>query len=185
MYQAKTRELKQKFDQVIGKLEEDFGNVRTGRASTALVENILVTYYGSTTPLKQMASLSTPDASQIVIQPWDKNALGDIELAIKNSDLSLSPTNDGNVVRIVLPAMTQERREEIVRTLQRKGEEARVALRNVRSEIWEDIQHMEKSSKITEDDKYSAEKELNDQINEYNKKVQTLVDSKEKEVRSI
>lgn len=185
MYQSKVRELKQKFEQVISKINEDFGNVRTGRASTALVENIMVTYYGSTTPLKQMASLSTPDASQIVIQPWDRNALGDIELAIKNSDLSLSPVNDGNFIRIILPAMTLERREEIVRTLQRKGEEARVALRNVRGEVWEEIQQMEKSAKITEDDKYSAEKEINDLIDGYNKKILSLVDSKEKEVRSI
>lgn len=185
MYQGKVKELKQKFEQVIEKLSSDFGNVRTGRSSTAIVENIMVSYYGSTTPLKQMASLSTPDATQIVIQPWDKNALGDIELAIKNADLSLSPTNDGSVVRIVLPAMTQDRREEVVRTLQKKGEEARVALRNVRSEAWEDIQRMEKRSAITEDDKYSAEKEINDLINEYNKKIQAVVDNKEKEVRSI
>lgn len=185
MYQDKIKELKQEFEQVIEKLSSDFSNVRTGRASTAIVENIMVSYYGSTTPLKQMASLSTPDATQIVIQPWDKNALGDIELAIKNSDLSLSPTNDGSVIRIVLPAMTQERREEIVKTLQKKGEEARVAARNVRSEIWEDIQRMEKRSEITEDDKYSAEKEINDLINEYNKKIQAIVDNKEKEVRSI
>jgi len=185
MYQSKIRELKQKFEQIIDKLNKDFGNVRTGRASTALVENMMVAYYGSTIPLKQMASLSTPDPSQIVIQPWDRNALGDIELAVKNSDLSLSPTNDGNVIRIILPAMTQERREDIIRTVQKKGEEARVALRNVRGEVWEEIQQMEKLSKITEDDRYLAEKEINDLIDEYNKKIQNLVENKEKEVRSI
>ncbi len=185
MYSDKIKELKTKFDQVILRLGEDFANIRTGRASAALVENIVVSYYGSSTPLKQMASIATPDASQIIIQPWDKNALGDIELAIKNSDLSLSPVNDGNVVRIVLPPMTQERREEIIKTLEKKGEEARVALRNVRGEIWEEIKRREKESKITEDDRYSAEKEINDIIDKYNKKVQELVDNKEREIRSI
>lgn len=185
MYQAKLKELKSKFDQVISKLDEDFQNIRTGRASTSLVENIMVTYYGTTAPLKQMASLSTPDSSQIVVQPWDKNSLGDIELAIKNSDLNLSPVNNGNVVMIVLPPMTQERRAEIAETLEKKGEEARIALRNVRGEIWDEIKRMEKRSQITEDDRYSAEEEINKTISDYNKKVQNLVDRKKEEVRSI
>jgi len=185
MYESKVRKLKEQFEQVLDKLSTDFSNVRTGRAATALVENIMVTYYGSTAPLKQMASLSTPDASQIIVQPWDKNSLGDIELAIKNSDLGVLPTNDGNVIRIVLPAMTQERREEIVRTLRKKGEEARVALRNVRGEIWEEIKGMEEKSQLTEDDRYAAEKEINRLIDEYNNKVQGLIDNKERQVRSI
>lgn len=185
MYQARIKELKLKFDQVINKLDEDFQNIRTGRASASLVDNIMVTYYGTTAPLKQMASISIPDSSHIVIQPWDKNALGDIELAIRNSDLSLSPVNDGNVVRITLPPMTQERREEIVKTLEKKGEEARIALRNIRGEVWDDIKRMEKESKITEDDRYSAEEEINSIINDYNKRVQDVIDRKKKEVRAV
>jgi len=185
MYQQEIRNLKTKFEQVIQKLKEDFATIRTGRASTGLVENVMVTYYGSTMPLKQMATLSTPDASQIVIQPWDKNALGDIELAIRNSDLNLSPTNDGNVVRVSLPPMTEERREELVRNIHRKGEEGRIALRSVRGETWEKIKKLEKNGKITEDDRYSAEKELNEIIDEFNKKIEAQIVEKEKELRLI
>jgi ribosome recycling factor len=185
VYQQAIRDLKIKFEQIIQKLREDFATIRTGRASTGLVENVLVTYYGSTLPLKQMATLSTPDASQIIIQPWDKNALGDIELAIRNSDLNLSPTNDGNVVRVSLPPMTEERREELVRNIHRKGEEGRIALRSVRGEAWEKIKKLEKDGKVTEDDRYAAEKELNELIDDYNKKIEAQIVEKEKELRSI
>jgi len=161
MYAQEIRTLKLKFDQIIDKLSEDFGTVRTGRASASLIENVMVTYYGSTVPLKQMASLSTPDASLIVVQPWDKGSLGDIELAIRNSNLGLSPTNDGAVVRVSLPPLTEERRNELVRTISKKGEEGRIALRNVRGETWETIKKMEKDGTLTEDDRYGAEEELN------------------------
>lgn len=185
MYQQEIKILKQKFDQIASRLSEDLATVRTGRASTSLVENIAVSYYGSTAPLKQMATLSTPDPSQIVIQPWDKNSLGDIELAIRNSDLNLSPVNDGNAVRVVLPPMTQERRDELIRNIHRKGEEARVALRSVRQDSWEKVKKMEKDKKITEDDRYAAEKELNELIDSYNQKVEEAIVNKEKELRSI
>jgi ribosome recycling factor len=185
MYQTEMKILRQKFEQVIDKLKEDFKGIRTGRASSGLVENIIVSYYGQNTPLKQMANITTPDAALIQIQPWDKNSLGDIELAIRNSDLNLSPTNDGNVVRISLPPMTQERREELVRNISKKGEEARIALRNVRGETWEQIQKMQKSGSITEDDKYSAEEELNKTINDYNKIIETVLKEKETEIKSI
>jgi ribosome recycling factor len=185
MYQTEMKILRQKFDQVIDKLSEDFKGIRTGRASSGLVENIIVTYYGQNTPLKQMANITTPDAALIQIQPWDKNSLGDIELAISNSDLNLSPTNDGNVIRISLPPMTQERREELVRNISKKAEEARIALRNVRGEAWEQIQKMQKAGTLTEDDKYSAEEELNKTINDYNKKIETVFKEKETEIRSI
>jgi len=185
MYQTEMKILRQKFEQIIDKLKEDFKGIRTGRSSTGLVENIVVSYYGANTSLKQMANINTPDASQIVIQPWDKNALGDIELAIRNSDLNLSPSNDGNIIRIVLPPMTQERREELIRNISKKAEEARIALRNVRSETWESIQKMEKAGSLTEDDRYTAEEELNKTINDYNKKVEEVLNEKETEIKSI
>jgi ribosome recycling factor len=185
MYQQEIKALKGKFDQVIEKLKENFAGIRAGRASTGLVENIPVTYYGSTAPLKQMATLTTPDATQIIIQPWDKNALGDIELAIRNSDLGLAPVNDGHLIRIVLPPMTQERREELAKNIARKGEEARVALRAARADTWEKIKKMEKDSKITEDDRYAAEKELNEIIDDYNKKIEGLIVEKEKELKTV
>ena len=185
MYQTEMKILRQKFEQVIEKLTDDFKGIRTGRASSGLVENIIVSYYGQNTPLKQMANITTPDAALIVIQPWDKNALGDIELAIRNSELNLSPTNDGSVIRIALPPMTQERREELIRNISRKTEEARIALRNVRGETWEQIQKMQKTGDLTEDDRYSAEEELNKAINDYNKKIETVLKEKENEIRSI
>lgn len=185
MYSQELKAMKAKFEQVIEKLQEDFKNIRTGRASTGLVENIQISYYGSTTPLKQMANLSTPDATQILIQPWDRNSLADIETAIRSSDLGLSPVNDGNAVRVVLPPMTQERREELTRNVSRKGEEARIALRNVRGETWDRIKKMEKNGELTEDDRYSAEKELNEIIDGFNKKVEDIIKEKEQEIKSI
>ena len=185
MYQTELKSMKAKFEQVIDKLQEDFKNIRTGRANTGLVENIPVSYYGSTTPLKQMATLSTPDASSILIQPWDKNALADIELAVRNSELGLSPVNDGNGVRVIIPPMTQERREELIRNVSRKGEEARIALRNVRQDTWDRVKRMEKDGDLTEDDRYSAEKELNEVIDGYNKKIEETIKEKEKEISSI
>jgi len=185
MYKNEIKSLKEKFGQVVDKLSEDFANIRTGRATTGLVENIMVTYYGQTTPLKQMATLTTPDAALIQIQPWDKNALGDIELAIRNSDTGLSPSNDGSNIRVSLPPMTQDRRDELIRSISRKGEEARIALRNVRQETWDRIKRMEKNSELTEDDRYGAEKELNDLINDYNKKIEDILAEKEKQLRSI
>jgi ribosome recycling factor len=185
MYDKEIRDLKSKFEKIIGKLKEDFAAIRTGRASAGLVENIMVSYYGSTQPLKQMATLTTPDPTQIVIQPWDKNALGDIELAVRNSQTGLSASSDGNVVRVSIPPMTQEHREELIRNIARKGEEARIALRSVRGETWEAIKKMEKTGDVTEDDRYSAEKELNDLINDYNKTVQQTVEQKEKDLRAI
>ena len=185
MYQTEMKIMKHKFEQVLAKLQEDFKGIRTGRASTGLVENIIVSYYGQSTPLKQMANLATPDASLITIQPWDKNALGDIELAIRNSELNLSPVNDGNVVRISLPPMTEERRIELIRSISKKAEEARIALRNVRQDAWDQIQKMQKESKITEDDKYTAEEEINKFISDYNKKIEETLKDKEKEIKSI
>ena len=185
MYDRKIKQLKEKFDQIALKLKEDFASIRAGGASVSLVENIRVTYYGSTAALKQMASLTAPDASRILIQPWDKNALGDIELAIRNSDLGLEPTNDGNIVRISLPPITEERRRELTRNIRRKGEEARIALRSVRKECWEEIKKLEKAGDITEDDRYAAEKELNSVIDEYNQKIERAVSEKEGDLKSL
>ena len=185
MYEKEIGGLKKHFDDVIARLNEDFANVRTGRASASLIENIPVTYYGTTTPLKQMATLSVPDATQILVQPWDKESLGDIELAIKNSQVNLSSVNDGRTIRVQLPPMTQERREELIRLIHRKGEEGRIALRGSRQEIWDKIKRMEKDGSITEDDRYGAEKELNKLIEDYNKKIEDLVSNKERELRVV
>jgi len=185
MYQAIIRNLEPKMQEVIDKLSANFRALRTGKANSALVENIAVNYYGTKTPLKQMAQISVPDPNLIVIQPWDANSLGDIELAIRNSEIGLNPTNDGRVIRLTLPPMTAEGREELVKMLHQTAEECRVALRNLREESWKEIKKLEGSKQITEDDRYSAEKELNVIIDEHNRKINDLVTSKEKEIRTV
>jgi len=172
-------------EEVVAKLKEDLMTIRTGKASASLVDNIVVSYYGSSTPLKQMAQISTPESTLIVVQPWDTSSLGDIETALRNANLGFGVTSDGRVVRISLPPLTQERRTEFVKLTHQKAEAARIVMRNLREEAWKEIQADEKAGTLTEDDKYQGEKDLNKEISEYNKKVQDLVEAKEKELMTI
>jgi len=185
MFQKIVSQLKSKMQEVIDKLQENFRGIRTGKASSALVENIAVSYYGSKVPLKQMANITTPDASLIVIQPYDANSLGDIELAIQNSDIGINPSSDGRSIRLSLPPMTAERREELVKMIHKAAEETRIVLRNLREEAWREVKQLETQKQITEDDRYSAEKELNKIIEEFNHKINELIETKEKEIRAI
>ena len=150
-----------------------------------MVEDISVSFYGTTLPLKQMASVSTPSPTLIVIKPWDKNALGDIELAIRNSGLSLNPTNDGTLIRISLPALSEERRKELVKIIKDKGEEVKIAIRLIRQEAWQKVVKAEREHKISEDERYKGEEELNKLIEECNKKIDEIIDQKEAEIMRI
>lgn len=185
MYQTIIHNLRPKMQEVIDKLSENFRSLRTGKANAALVENIAVSYYGTKMPLKQMAQISVPDANLIVIQPWDANSLGDIELAIRNSEIGASPVNDGRLIRLTLAPMTAERREELVKVLHKTAEECRVFLRNLREDSWKEIKKIETAKQITEDDRYRAEKDLNNLIEDFNKKISELIESKEKEIRTV
>ena len=185
MFQKIINQLKPKMQEVIDKLGDTFRGIRTGRASSALVENIAVSYYGSKVPLKQMANITTPDASLIVIQPYDVNSLGDIELAIQNSDIGINPSSDGRAIRLSLPPMTAERREELVKMIHKTAEESRIVLRNLREEAWREVKQLESQKQITEDDRYQAEKELNKLIEDFNRKINDLIETKEKEIRTI
>lgn len=185
MYQSLIRNLRPKMDEVIEKLSENFRSLRTGQANSALVENILVDYYGTKAPLKQMANISIPDPATIAIQPWDVNSLGDIEMALRNSEIGLNPSSDGRVIRLSLPPMTAERREELVKMLHKTAEECRVAIRSLRENTWKEVKNLESQKQITEDDRYSAEKELNKIIDDYNLKINKLLEDKEKEVRTV
>ncbi len=185
MLQPILNRLRPKMDEVIQKLKEDLQTVRTGKASVALVDNIFVSYYGAQTPLKQMAQVNTPDANLIVIQPWDINSLGDIEIALRNADLGFGVTNDGRVVRISLPPMTEERRMEFIKLIHQKAEAVRITLRNLREEAWREVQRLEKAGSLTEDDRYQGEKDLNKLIEDFNKKIQELIEAKEKELKTI
>ena len=172
-------------DKTYETLDRNLARLRTGRASTALVENLLVEYYGSKSPLKQIASISTPEPRTIMISPWDKNNLVNIEKAIKESQLNLQPNNDGQVVRINIPQLTEERRRDLTRVLNQKAEEAKISVRKIREEAWEEIQESEKSGQISEDDKFSGKESLQEVINEYNEKIQALRDVKEKDIMTI
>jgi len=185
MLQPILNKLRPKMDEVALKLTEDLQTVRTGKASASLIDNITVSYYGTQTPLKQMAQISTPDASLITVQPWDVNSLGDIEIALRNANLGFGITNDGRVVRVSLPPMTEERRLEFVKLIHQKAEAARIVLRNLREESWREIQKAEKGGDLTEDDRYQGEKELNKMIEDYNKKILELIEGKEKELKTI
>lgn len=185
MIQQIINQIKPKMQEIMTKLEDEFVNIRTGRATTSLVENVKVSYYGTETPLKQMANLTTPDSNSILITPWDQNSLGDIENAIRNSDIGLSPTNDGRSIRIVLPPLTEERRKELTKVVGKVAEEARVALRNIRQDAWNEIKKLEKDGKATEDDLYASEKDLNKMIDDFNKNIEDISDKKTEELMKI
>lgn len=176
---------KPQMQEAIDKLAESLKTIHTGRASTLLVEDIMVSHYGATMTLKQVATIATPEATLIMITPWDKAAMGPIEKAIRESGRNLNPSNDGTSIRIALPPMSQERREELVKLVSKMAEETRVALRNIRKEAWETVQNQVKASELTEDDKYDGERDLNKMIDDFNAKVAELVTAKEKEIRTV
>jgi len=179
------KEAENKMREALIHLSEELKKIRTGRAHTSLVEDIRVSYYGSTMAMREVATLSAPEPGLIQIKPFDRSAINDIETAIRNADLGLNPMNDGTFVRIALPALTQERRSELAKNVKKTGDGAKVTLRTVRGEAWETVQKMVKSSELTEDDKYSGEKRLNDLIDKMNAEVDKIVSEKEKEVMSL
>lgn len=185
MYKDMLKDMKLKADEVIERLQEEFKNIHTGRASSALVESISVNYYGQKQPLKQMANITIPESNQILITPWDTNSLGDIENAVRNSELGFNPVNDGKNIRITLPPLTEERRNEFASLVSKLSEESRVAIRTLREDVWKEVNKMEKNSDLTEDDKYKAEEELNKIVKQYNDKVEEMSDKKEKELKTV
>ncbi len=165
--------------------EEKIRGLKLGRATTALVEDLIVDHYNSRLPIKQLASIRTPDAETIVIEPWDRGALVPIGSAIEESDLSLQPINDGRMIRISLPPMSAERRQEAVKILRLRAEESRIAGRNEREEIWKAIVAAEKSGQLTEDDRFQAEKLLNEAIGQFNRLIDERLKTKEAEILEL
>lgn len=179
------KEAENRMSQTIFRLGEELKKVRTGRAQSSLVENIKVAYYGTETPLRELALITIPKASLIQIKPFDRNSIGDIELAIRNADLGINPINDGNFIRVALPPMTEERRIELVKQIKKIGEETKVSLRNIRGESWAKVQNLIKNDQATEDDKYQSQEELNKLIEKENSKVENIILEKEKEIMKI
>jgi ribosome recycling factor len=141
-------------------LRRELATIRTGRANPGIIEHLSVDYYGSPTPLQQLASISVPDARQLVVQPYDRSALGSIEKAIRQSDLGFNPTNDGNLVRINIPQLTEERRRDLVKLVHRRVEEAKVAIRNIRREVNDQIRKLKKDKELSEDEEKRAQEQL-------------------------
>ncbi len=162
--------------------KQQLSKIRTGRASANLVDNVKVDYYGSMTPISQVANISAPDARTIIIQPWDRGTLLAIEKAIQQADLGFNPMNDGNVIRIPVPPLTEERRKEFVKLAKKYAEEGKIAIRNIRRDQIELIRKSEKEKKITEDDKISGEEEIQKITDEFIKKIDALASQKEKEL---
>jgi ribosome recycling factor len=169
----------------MGVLHEELGAIRTGRATPALLNRINVDYYGSTVPLNQLASFSVPEPRMLVIQPFDKNAIGAMERAIQSSDLGLTPSNDGNVIRLSFPPLTEERRKELVRVVHDRAEAGRVAVRNVRRHHKDELEKLEREHTISEDELRRAEKELQKLTDQYVAEVDQVLAAKEKELSEV
>lgn len=176
---------KEEFEKSLEYLKKELSSIRTGRANPALVENILVQSYGTKSPLNQLASITIPEARTILIQPWDKNITKDIEKAIAESEIGISPVVEGDHIRLTIPPLTEESRQSFVKLINEKSEKARVAIRQVRDKIKEEILKKEKNKEITEDDKYDLIKDLDEMTREYNDKIKELAQGKEEEVMSL
>ncbi len=178
-------DFKPDFKAVIDFLKSDIAGLRTGRASTAMVENILVEAYGTKQPLKASASIIVSDAKTLTIDPWDKSLLGAVEKGIRESSLGINPMNDGRIIRLSLPELTSERRQELVKVLNQKLEQARISIRKVREEVRELIAAEEKDKAISEDDKFRLQDEVEKMVKEFNEEVKAVGDAKESEITTV
>ena len=178
-------EFSKKMDKTLVHLAEEFDAVRAGRANPKVLDRITVEYYGSETPLNGVATISSPDARTLVIQPWDTSLLKEIQKAILSSELGINPQNDGKVIRLIFPQLTEERRKELTKQVKKYAEDAKVAMRNVRRDGMDYVKKLKKDSQITEDDQKKAEKDLQDMLDKFIKKVDDALAAKEKELMAI
>jgi ribosome recycling factor len=185
MYQEIIQKREEDFQKTLEHFEVALGQLRTGRANSAMVENLSVDYYGAKSPLKQVASINVPEARLIVISPWDKDQLVNIEKAIRESQLNLNPNNDGQVIRINIPPLNEERRKDLVKVLNKEAEDARVSVRKIREEIWSEIQKMEKDGKIGEDDKFAGKDKLQEVVDKHNSEIEEIREKKEAEIMTV
>ncbi|MFA7244607.1 MAG: ribosome recycling factor [Candidatus Magasanikbacteria bacterium] len=173
------------FDKAIEFLKQDISNLRTGRATPALVEDISVEAYGTRQPLKAVASISVADAKTINVEPWDKSLTLAVETAIRNSDIGINPVNDGKLIRLPLPELNAERRQELIKVLHKKLEQSRISLRKIREDVRTEIDKLEKAKAISEDDKFIEQEDLEKIVKDYNDKVKEIGEEKEREITTI
>ena len=182
---ADLKEFQRKMEKTLDVLASDFAAVRAGRANAQVLVRITVEYYGQPSPINQVGTVSSPDPRTLVIQPWDGSLLKKIEKAIQTSDLGINPQNDGRVIRLVFPQLTEERRRELTKQVKKYGEDAKVAVRNIRRDAMDYVKALKKKSEITEDDQKKAEKDLQDLTDKYIKKVDEACAVKEKELMEL
>lgn len=185
MIEQNIKELIPKLEKAVDFLDSELATIHTGRASTSLVDTVLVDAYGSKSEIKQLANISIPEARQILIQPWDRTIVSVIEKAIREADMGFNPVNTGDQIRIHIPELTQERRTEFVKIAKEKAEEAKVAIRNARQESINAIKKAKNDGQIGEDEMYRGESEVQKEIDKYNKKVEEILSAKEKELMEI
>jgi ribosome recycling factor len=185
MKDAIFKELDENMEKAIQSMEKSFNKVRTGRASVSLLDGIKVEYYGASTPLSQVASLSVPESRLILISPWDVSAITAIERAIQKSDLGLMPTNDGKLIRLAIPQLTEERRKELVKVVRKAAEECRIKLRNARRDANDRFKSLKKSNDISEDEMFTQQEEVKKLMDKAIVKTDALLTDKEKEIMQI
>jgi ribosome recycling factor len=185
MEQELKRKTTDRMARAIEALKKEFGSIRTGRASLSLLDEIMVNYYETSTPLQQIASLSIPESRQMAIQPWDPKVIPEVEKAILKSDLGLTPMNDGKIIRINIPPLTEERRKQLVKTVKKKAEEAKVAVRNIRRDANEELKKLEKEKHISEDVVKKSQDEIQKITDSYITKVDEVLANKEKEIMEV
>jgi len=184
MPQSVKKQAEDRMEKAIGSLKRDLATLRAGRATPALLDRVQVEYYGAMTPVNQLANVSTPDTRTLIIQPWDKTSMGAIEKAIMKSDLGLTPANDGSIIRLVIPPLTEERRAELVKLTRKNGEEAKVAIRNIRRDANDDIKKLEKAG-ISEDESRRHQDDVQKFTDKFIAEVDKLLAAKEKEIMEV
>lgn len=182
---AQYKQIEERMTKTMDALDREFKTIRAGRASISILDRVNVDYYGVATPIQQLATVATPDARTLTIQPWDKATMKLINKAIQTSDIGINPTDDGSVIRLVFPAPTEERRKELCKKVAKMGEEAKVALRNIRRDAVEKFKAQKKSNELSEDDLKDAEKDVQELTDKFGKMVEKSVKDKEQEVLSL
>lgn len=179
------KDVEDKMNKAIGVLREELAGLRAGRANPAILDRIVVDYYGVPTPINQLGSISVPEARVIIVQPWDAKILKDIEKAIQKSDIGINPNNDGKVIRLVFPILTEERRKELTKSVKKHGEDSKVAIRSIRRDAIERFKAQKKSSEITEDDLKDAENDIQKMTDKYIIEIDNVVELKDKEIMEV